>query len=138
MEFGWRGLAATAGLAARHEAAHEAAPADRAQGPDRALEPRTRKEDALFKAWLQTHTPAWEEVARKPDPRWKDRPPDVFRAIASPIPEADGFRLFWYESSDKLERDAQARRAALQRAWKALEALAVRLRSMVITGIGRS
>ena len=89
--------------------------------------PRTRKEDALFKAWLQTHTPAWEEVARKPHPRWKDGPPDVFRAIPSPIPDADGFRLFWYESSHKLERDAQARRDAIQKAWKALEVLAVRL-----------
>jgi transposase len=89
--------------------------------------PRTRKEDALFKAWLQTHTPAWEEVARKPHPRWKDGPPDVFRAIPSPIPDADGFRLFWYESSHKLERDAQARRDALQKAWKQLEELAARL-----------
>lgn len=89
--------------------------------------PRTRKEDALFKAWLQTHPPAWEEVARKPHPRWKDGPPDIFRAIPSPIPDADGFRLFWYESSHKLERDAQARRDALQKAWKALEELAARL-----------
>jgi transposase len=89
--------------------------------------PRTRKEDALFKAWLQTHSPAWEEVARKPHPRGKDGPPDVFRAIPSPIPDADGFRLFWYESSHKQERDAQARRDALQKAWKQLEELAARL-----------
>lgn len=89
--------------------------------------PRSRKEDALFKAWLQTHPPAWEEVARKPHPRWKDGPPDVFRAVASPIPDADGFRLFWYESSHKMERDAQARRAALQTAWKELEEFAARL-----------
>jgi len=90
--------------------------------------PRTRKEDALFKAWLQTHTPAWEEVARKPHPRWKDGPPDIFRALPSPIPDADGFRLVWYESSHKLERDAQARRDILQKAWKQLEELAARLR----------
>ncbi len=89
--------------------------------------PRTRKEDALFKAWLQTHTPAWEEVARKPHPRWKDGPPDVFCAIPSPIPDADGFRLFWYTSSHKTERDAQARRDALQTAWKKLEELAAKL-----------
>jgi transposase len=89
--------------------------------------PRTRKEDALFKAWLQTHTPAWEEVARKPHPRWKDGPPDVVRAILSPIPDADGFCLFWYESSHKQERDVQARRDALQKAWKQLEELAARL-----------
>ncbi len=89
--------------------------------------PRSRKEDALFKAWVQTHAPAWEEVARKPHQRWKHGPPDVFRAVASPIPDADGFRLVWYESSHKLERDAQARRAALQTAWKELEEFAARL-----------
>lgn len=89
--------------------------------------PRSRKEDALFKTWLQTHPPAWEEVARKPHPRWKHGPPDVFRAVPSPIPDADGFRLFWYESSHKMERDAQARRSAIQTAWKALEDFAARL-----------
>lgn len=89
--------------------------------------PRTRKEDARFKAWLQTHPPAWEEVARKPHPRWQHGPPDLFRAIPSPIPDADGFRLFWYESSHKMERDAQARRDALQAAWTALEALAAKI-----------
>lgn len=92
--------------------------------------PRTRKEDALFKGWLQTHTPAWEEVARKPHPRWKDGPPDVFRAIPSPVPDADGFRLFWYESSHKMDRDAQARRNTLQTAWKRLEELAARLQGL--------
>jgi len=89
--------------------------------------PRSRKEDALFKAWRQTHTPTWEEVARKPHPRWKHGPPDVFRAIPSPIPDADGFQLFWYESSHKMERDAQARQAALQTAGKELEEFAARL-----------
>jgi transposase len=89
--------------------------------------PRSRKEDALFKTWLQTHTPAWAEVARQSHPRWKHGPPDIFRAVPSPIPDADGFRLLWYESSHKIERDAQARRAAIQTAWKALEDFAARL-----------
>ena len=89
--------------------------------------PRSRKEDTLFKTWLQTHTPAWEEVARRPHPRLKHGPPDVFRAVASPIPDADGFRLLWYESSHKMERDAQARRAAIQTAWKGLEDFAAKL-----------
>lgn len=66
-------------------------------------------------------------MARKPHPRWKDGPPDVFRAFPSPIPDADGFRLIWYESSHKAERDAQARRDALQKAWKQLEGFAARL-----------
>ncbi len=89
--------------------------------------PRSRKEDTLFKAWLQTHTPAWEEVARRPHPRLKHGPPDVFRAVASPIPDADGFRLLWYESSHKMERDAQARRDTIQTVWKELEEFATKL-----------
>jgi transposase len=90
--------------------------------------PRTRQEDARFKAWLQTHTPTWTEVARTPDPRRPHGPPDVFRSCPSPIPDADGFRLVWYESSHKMERDAQARRDALQAVVAALDELATRLR----------
>jgi transposase len=89
--------------------------------------PRTRQEDARFKAWLQDHLPAWVAVARTPDPRHPHGPPDVFRACPSPIPDADGFRLLWYESSHKMRRDAQARRDAIQAAVAALDALATRL-----------
>jgi transposase len=89
--------------------------------------PRTRQEDARFKTWLQDHLPAWVEVARTPDPRRPHGPPDVFRACPSPIPDADGFRLLWYESSHKMTRDAQARRDAIQAAVAAFDALATRL-----------
>lgn len=89
--------------------------------------PRTRKEDGLFKDWLQDHTPAWEEVLRRPDARRKNGPPDIFGAIASPIPDADGFRVIWYQSSHKMERDAQFRRNAIQSAGKDLDGLEERL-----------
>jgi transposase len=89
--------------------------------------PRSRKEDQLFRDWLQQHTPAWEEVARKPHPRLRDGPPDIFRACPSPIPDADGFRVIWYQSSHKIARDAEARREAIQSAWTRLEALRARL-----------
>jgi transposase len=89
--------------------------------------PRTRKEDGLFKDWLQTNSPGWQEVRRKPHPRLQHGPPDVFWAIPSPIPDADGFRLIWYLSSHKAERDAQFRRNAIQAAWKDLQELQARL-----------
>ncbi|MEE8372725.1 MAG: IS1634 family transposase [Dehalococcoidia bacterium] len=41
--------------------------------------PRSRKEDRLFKDWLQENTPSWGEVVRKPHLRLKHGPPDVFR-----------------------------------------------------------
>lgn len=89
--------------------------------------PRTRKEDKLFKDWLQRNGPVWEEVVRKPHPRLKDGPPDVFSACASPIPDGDGFRLLWFQSTHKMERDAQARRDAIQSASKALAQLQSKL-----------
>lgn len=89
--------------------------------------PRTRKEDKLFKDWLQEHAPPWVEVARKPHPRLKNGPPDIFRACDSPIPDGDGYRLLWFESSLKMERDAQARRHAIQSASLGLEQLQVKL-----------
>ena len=89
--------------------------------------PRSRKEDGLFKDWLQKNNPPWLEVARKPHPRLKNGPPDVFRAMPSPIPDSDGFRVIWYQSSHKIDRDAQARGNVIQSAWKALQQLQARL-----------
>lgn len=89
--------------------------------------PRTWKEDTLFKDWIQNNTPQWEEVARKPHPRLKNGPPDIFYAVASPNPEADGFRVIWYKSTHKIERDAEARGNALQLAAKALSEIRTRL-----------
>lgn len=89
--------------------------------------PRSRKEDGLFKEWLQTNTPSWVEVARKPHPRLKNGPPDIFSAMPSPIPDPDGFRVIWYHSSHKMERDAQARANVIHPAWKALQQLKAKL-----------
>jgi len=89
--------------------------------------PRTWKEDTLFKDWIQTHTPQWDEVARKPHPRLRNGPPDIFCAVPSPNPDADGFRVIWYKSSHKMERDAEARGHALQVATKALNEIKAKL-----------
>ena len=89
--------------------------------------PRTWKEDSLFKDWIQHNTPAWEEVARKPHPRLKDGPPDVFVAVASPHVDPDGFRVVWYRSSQKMARDAEARGSMLQTATTALDVLRAKL-----------
>jgi transposase len=89
--------------------------------------PRSRKEDRLFKDWLQKNTPHWEEIVRKPHLRLKDGPPNIFWAIPTPIPDADGFRVIWFLSSHKMERDAQFRRNAIQSAWTQLQKLKTRL-----------
>lgn len=89
--------------------------------------PRTRKEDKLFRDWLQVNRMDWEEVARKPHPRLVDGPPDIIVPATSPIPDPDGFRVVWYRSSLKMERDAQLRHDAIYSASKALLGLEKRL-----------
>jgi transposase len=89
--------------------------------------PQSRKEDRLFKQWLLYHTPAWEEIARFPHPRRKDGPPDIVQAVKSPIPDADGYRLIWFHSSHKRERDAGNRQDRIIRACKELDVLKAKL-----------
>jgi len=89
--------------------------------------PRSRKEDGLFKEWLVDHTPPWEEIARFPHPRRKDGPRDIIRAVKSPIPDADGYRLIWFHSSHKRERDAGSRQDHIVRACKELDVLKAKL-----------
>lgn len=89
--------------------------------------PKSRKEDRLFRDWLQTNTPAWEEIARKPHPRLVEGPPEIIKAIESPIPDPDGFRIVWIFSSAKRERDFLARKGTVELAWKELEDLRLKL-----------
>lgn len=92
--------------------------------------PRSRKEDRLFRDWLQTNTPDWAEVECKPHPRLVNGPPEVLMAVESPIPAADGFRIIWVLSSAKKERDFLARKGSMERAWKELDELRARLEGL--------
>jgi transposase len=87
--------------------------------------PRTRAEDKRFKEWLQANTPEWEEVVRFESA--SGGAPDIFHAVDSPVPDADGFRLIWYHSTHKSMRDARSRQEAIARAVKGLEDLRARL-----------
>lgn len=89
--------------------------------------PRTRKEDGLFRRWLLTHRPTWEPIAERPHPRLQDGPPDVIMAMESPIPDPHGFRILWYFSSHKMQRDADWREHELNKAINGLETLQVKL-----------
>ena len=89
--------------------------------------PRTRREDTFFRDWLQQHTPPWQDVARRDNPRCTSGPPDLWKAMESPIPAADGYRIVWVFSSLKAEHDQQARQARIEKAWLALEDFRTRL-----------
>ncbi len=86
--------------------------------------PRSRREDALFREWLRGNAPDWREAGRRPVPGGEE---EVIRAMESPVPEANGFRLIWFLSSRKLQLDARKRQDALLRADRRLAALKARL-----------
>jgi transposase len=90
--------------------------------------PRSRKEDAFFRDWAQTHAPDWVEAARRPARRQGD-PDHVWSTVRSPICSAEGHRIVWVHSSDKHARDADARQARIEKAIKALQALSARVAS---------
>lgn len=86
--------------------------------------PRSRKEDARFREWLVSHTPPWDPITPR---RQSDGPPELVAAMESPIPEIDGFRLVWYVSSLKRERDAEWRDTRLSRTLEELGAFQIKL-----------
>jgi transposase len=90
--------------------------------------PRTRREDAWFRDWVQTHTPEWTEAVRRRNPRCETGPLDIYRVFESPIRSAEGYRIVWVWSSLKAEHDAQARQARIEKGILALEILETRLR----------
>ena len=85
--------------------------------------PRTRAEDGWFRDYLQSHPLQWQEVHREPNPRRRDGPDVVYHAVESPQRSSEGYRVLWYRSSQKEERDRQSRQQRLQRAHARLEGL---------------
>lgn len=94
----------------------------RAKGRFVTILPQTRKEDSQFRRWLRTHSPDWIEVASYPG-RLKEDPPDIIRAVDSPFPDPDGFRLVWFHSTEKEQRDWEDRRERISRTVGELDEL---------------
>jgi transposase len=85
--------------------------------------PRTRTEYGRFLAWVQDNQPSWEEVLRKENPRGKLKPQVVYRGFEDPQGSKEDYRILWYHSSQKQERDHQARMKKLTKTRKRLERL---------------
>ncbi len=89
--------------------------------------PRTRSEDAAFRAKvLQGHV-AWRHIHDKRDD--EGNLVDQFSICEPPGQSAEGYRLIWYHSARKAELDAGSRLTRLQRAVGDLEELGRKLRS---------
>jgi transposase len=88
--------------------------------------PRSRGEDGQIRAWAQSHVFEWVEAARRPGKRQGD-PDSIWWTTPAPIPTSEGHRIVWTRSSQKTERDAEARRERIERGMLALETVQARL-----------
>lgn len=91
--------------------------------------PRSRREDAHFREWIQTHTPEWTLVWDRPHPRYSGGPRDRWSVFCDPLPSTEGWPVIWVWST-LLTLHQQARRhRQLAAAVEALNALRQRLAS---------
>jgi transposase len=89
--------------------------------------PRSRKEDAEFRDWIQTNEPVWHKVWDRPNPRRRGGPRDRWWTFRYHLPSREGWPVVWVRSSLGAVRQEHARRERLGRAEQALAGLARRL-----------
>jgi transposase len=102
---------------------------DRAQGRFITVVPRTRGEVAAFYNELYDSRVRWERLYAKRSSR-KMKRLDVFEIATGFYQLQEGFRLFWYRSSEKARKDAAARDERLARARKSLNTLAIKRKGL--------
>lgn len=90
------------------------------QGRFLTVMPRTRSEHARFLTWVRHNEVSWSEVCRKSNPRGKRKPQIVYRGFEDASQSAEGYRIIWYHSSQKQERDYQTRMKRVHKARKRL------------------
>jgi transposase len=89
--------------------------------------PRTRAEDAVFRAQVVRGQVAWRHLHDKRDDAGNLL--DVFSICEPEGQSAEGYRLIWYHSQRKAELDAQARLGRIERAVGRLNELRQKLAS---------
>jgi transposase len=61
--------------------------------------PRSRREDAQFRKWIQTNVPAWEIVWDRPHPRYRNGPRDCWFVYRDPLGSIEGWPIIWVWST---------------------------------------
>ena len=89
--------------------------------------PRTRNEDAAFRALLAEGRVTWRSLWQKTDEEGEVI--DHYAISEHPATTAEGYRLLWYHSRRKAEQDAMARSGRIEKALKQLAALKEKLHS---------
>jgi transposase len=85
--------------------------------------PRNRAEHARFLAQVRDNEVSWSEVVRKNNPRGKDKAKVVYRGFEDSQGSTEGYRILWYHSSQKQERDLASRMKKVNKARKLLQRL---------------
>ena len=75
--------------------------------------PRTRAEDAAFRATVRAGAVVWRQIHVKRDEHGTIL--DEFSIASTPMPTAEGYRLVWYHSTLKAACDAASRLKRLER-----------------------
>jgi transposase len=91
--------------------------------------PRSRREDAHFREWIQTHTPEWSPVWDRPHPRHSEGPRDRWWVCCDPLPSTEGWPVIWVWSTLLTLNQQARRRRHLAAAVEALNTLRERLAS---------
>lgn len=89
--------------------------------------PRNRREDGWFRKYVQTHEPPWEEALRRPNPRRRTGPEDVWKVAEAELPSKEGYRIVWVWNSLMALQDADSRQARIEKAWLGIERLQTKL-----------
>jgi hypothetical protein len=100
---------------------------DRAGGRFVTVMPRSRREDKLFRKWLQTETPSWELVWDRPSVRHRNGPRDVWSVYRDPVGSAEGFVIIWVWSTLLTLRQQARRHRNIATAVEGLTALKRRI-----------
>jgi len=91
--------------------------------------PRSRREDARFRQWVQKHEPDWSLVWDRPHPRDSDGPRDRWSVFCDPLPSTEGWPVVWVWSTLLTLHQQSRRHRQLAAAVEALGALRERLAS---------
>jgi len=89
--------------------------------------PRTRSEDASFRALVTAGQVTWQSLWEKTDDEGEGI--DRYSISTQPATTTEGYRLVWYHSQRKAEQDALVRAGRIERALKDLASLGEKLRS---------
>ncbi|MBC7942120.1 MAG: IS1634 family transposase, partial [Chitinophagaceae bacterium] len=100
---------------------------DRAGGRFVTVMPRNRREDAEFRKWIQTHTPEWESVWDRDNPRRSEGPRDCWYVYRAPLLSAEVCVVVWVWSTLLTLRQEARRRSDIAAATAQLVQLRERL-----------